>query len=129
MKKTTLAIGLIFFAQILVAAFPIITNTRMYTNGLHLKTIKFNCFEVKNNILTFKISGMKSEQDAVVIDKFLLERDFITSSSTDFKTGLCKVETDKVENKAKIIEAICYAGKKNGYKISAELVDSMEVKD
>jgi len=124
MKRTALSIGLLFFTYVLVTAFPEISHGRINSQNCLINTS--NTCNVKNSkyLLIFKISGMKSEQDAVVIDKFLSERDFIISSSTDFKTGLCKVETDKVENKAKIIEAICYAGKKNGIMITAELIES-----
>ena len=79
--------------------------------------------------MVFKITGMNSEKEAIAIDEFLKARPFVISSSTDFKTGLCKVETDKSENKAKIIEAICYTGKKFGNKITAELMDNSVEKE
>ncbi|MEI6124312.1 MAG: heavy metal-associated domain-containing protein [Bacteroidota bacterium] len=75
-------------------------------------------------ILVFKVSGLSSESEARAIDEFLKARPFIISSTTDFKAGLCKVETDNITNKAKIIEAICYAGKQFGKTITVELIDN-----
>jgi copper chaperone CopZ len=74
--------------------------------------------------LTFKITGMKSEQDARTIDEILSKTSIVISSSTDFKSGICKVETEKITNKESIIEIICHkAANRLGYTLTAVYVE------
>jgi len=80
----------------------------------------------ENVTLIFKVTGLKSEEDARIIDEILMTTSFISSSYTDFKTGICKVVTASIENKENIIEIISYkASNKIGTKLSAELVETV----
>ena len=81
-------------------------------------------------ILVFKITGMNTEEDARIVDELLKTTSFIVSSYTDFKTGICKVVTDNIENEGKILEIIGYkASHKVGHKLSAELVETIIEKE
>jgi len=96
-----------------------VTSTNIST--VKARTVKPNNSNKVN--LVFKVKGMKSENDAQLIDDFLKTKSFVIASSTDFKTGLCKVETGMAENDKLIIEAIRYNGKKIQSKITAELAE------
>lgn len=95
-------------------------------SSTNICTVKARTVKPNNSnkvTLVFKVKGMKSEIEAQFIDDFLKTKSFVITSSTDFKTGLCKVETGMAENDKLIIEAIRYNGKKIQSKITAELVE------
>lgn len=96
-----------------------VTSTNIST--VKAKTVKPN--NTNKVTLVFKVKGMKSENDAQLIDDYLKTKSFVITSSTDFKTGFCKVETGMAENEKLIIEAIRYNGKKIQSKIRAELAE------
>jgi hypothetical protein len=81
--------------------------------------------EIGRIALVFKITGMQSDEDARIIDDMFKNKQYIFSISTDFKTGLCKVETDKVENSKKVIDIISVAGKKTGHNFTAEQLEGV----
>ncbi len=73
-------------------------------------------------VLVFKITGMHSEKDALLVDDILKKRSYVKSVSTDFITGLCTVETDNIEYIDKIKESICSARRQIGNKITVEYI-------
>ena len=94
-----------------------------YQQNLNCYACSFQNSATGNIVLVFEVSGMNSENDAKIIDDILKQKSYVISSSTDFKTGVCKVVTDDIVNKDKIRESICSASKKVGNKVVVKFVN------
>ena len=80
-------------------------------------------FQKGNIQLYYKVTGLKSIEDAKALDLHLKTYSFVSNATTDFNTGICKVETSTSANADKIKEAIMASWKKLGYKLDVKLVN------
>ncbi len=120
MKKLALFVGFFMSLSVFHSEYTIANdwNTDRF--------ISFNSTLQKTYVLTYKITGMNSEEDAKIITETLMKSGFVTSAVTSFESGTCIVETLLPENAGKIKETISSSTRKIGRKIVAELLDTVE---
>jgi hypothetical protein len=125
--KTINLLPFLFMGVILCSCIAVhgqVTSTNIST--VKARTVKSK--KPERVSLAFKVQGIKTKEDARIIDRMFENKLNISSISTEFGTGLYHVETDKIENKLKAIDVISVAGKKMVHMITAELLECNVVK-
>ncbi|HOY31140.1 MAG TPA: hypothetical protein PKW80_04605 [Bacteroidales bacterium] len=122
MRKINLSIAVVMFSL-----FFSVGNNMFFSYNTQNTNNYFNCNGDAITIL-FKITGMEKAEDALVIDKTLIQSGLVLSAYTDFNGGFCKIVVNDLNNNKidKIIEHIRSTWKDTGYFIDAELIEKKE---
>lgn len=76
----------------------------------------------------YKITGLSTQEDALLIDGILMKTGLVISSQTNIATGICKVELKDLKDIDKINEHIRTAWTQLGHELFVETIDATEDK-
>lgn len=76
----------------------------------------------------YKITGLNTQDDALLIDELLMKTGLVVSSQTNIDNGICKVELKDLKDIDKINEHIRTAWTQLGHELFVETIDATEDK-